>query len=370
MQVVSTTITNSRADVIGLALETIAPEVDACIVIDTGAEDDTMAIAEDVLGPKLLARKFEWTGSFADARNFALVCAREVGAAWAVTADTDERLFVPGLRDVCARTAERVNAIMVPHSSDTFGHTRVLRTDRDLQWFMPVHEYVSFGVCDNAPRGWRFECQPRPTENLTRKYHWYRRVLTQWVAENPADGRGWYYLGDTYSILAARDKTFPAEKNLRQAEVCFRNAAERSEWSEQAGWSRYRQAKLLAVRGGLQEAERACIEGVARRSDMAELYWAAGAVRLRMGLESQDLAEFKAALNWADAAIKVGPRPRVSFRWPPAQFELPWQLKAQALMHLGHMQRAMSACEGYKAAYKLRTGHDFVPGRQVDPGLR
>ena len=47
---ISTMITNSRADVVGEALRSFKDEVDVCLVIDTGATDNTMQIAADVLG--------------------------------------------------------------------------------------------------------------------------------------------------------------------------------------------------------------------------------------------------------------------------------------------------------------------------------
>ena len=43
--IVSTTLTGSNADIIGDALASVLEQVDRCIVIDTGAKDDTVEVA-------------------------------------------------------------------------------------------------------------------------------------------------------------------------------------------------------------------------------------------------------------------------------------------------------------------------------------
>ena len=90
---VSTTLTGSNADIIGPALRSVVPYVDLCLVIDTGATDDTMGVAADVAGEKFRAATFTWCNDFAAARNFALQHAAALGATWAVTVDTDERII-------------------------------------------------------------------------------------------------------------------------------------------------------------------------------------------------------------------------------------------------------------------------------------
>src|SRR6187551_2491141 len=91
--IVSTTLTGSNADIIGEALASVLEQVDRCIVIDTGARDDTLDVARKVAGDKLLLREFPWKNDFAAARNFALEAAAAPSASWAVTLDTDERLL-------------------------------------------------------------------------------------------------------------------------------------------------------------------------------------------------------------------------------------------------------------------------------------
>src|SRR5512141_230410 len=109
--IVTTTLTGSNADIIGDALASVLPQVDRCIVIDTGAKDDSIDVARRVAGEKLLVREFAWINDFAAARNFALQAAVDAGGEWAVTVDTDERLLFDAgfvLRDALAATKANV----------------------------------------------------------------------------------------------------------------------------------------------------------------------------------------------------------------------------------------------------------------------
>ena len=78
--IVSTTLTGSNADIIGDAIASVLEQVDRCLVIDTGAKDDSIDVARRVAGDKLLVREFPWQNDFSAARNFALEAATEAGA--------------------------------------------------------------------------------------------------------------------------------------------------------------------------------------------------------------------------------------------------------------------------------------------------
>src|SRR5690606_37307662 len=161
MKLISTTITNSRADVISAAIAAVAPHVDEVHVIDTGATDDTMRLAAAAAGDKFRAHAWRWRDDFAAARNEALRIARATGADWALTADTDEILH---LGETPAETRAflascGVAAVTVPHASRQFGHQRFYRpATPGLVWREPVHE-VLLGIpsCCDAPPSWHFE---------------------------------------------------------------------------------------------------------------------------------------------------------------------------------------------------------------------
>lgn len=322
--IVSTTLTNSRADVIGAALATIAPEVDACIVIDTGATDDTMQIARAVLGPKFVGVAWPWRNDFAAARNFALDYGRDwlrmrpdapLGGRgddprdWVVTADTDEWQRLPGLRAWLANVPAEANVVMVPHHSRTYRQSRIFRATCEGRWNMPVHEYFSGFQSVEAPPDWTFQCQPRPNEDIVAKYEHYRRVLEGLVAAEPTNQRALYYLGDTLAILGYKGSAISM----------FNRCGEAPGWNEQSAWARYRQAILLAELGLRTAAFEACIKGLARAPNVTELYWLAGWIAYQDGAWS-------VAKTYAEAALKVPPQTRAGFCYPPAQRELPEQL--------------------------------------------
>ena len=67
-------------------LNNLKPIADEMIVVDTGSADDTAEIARS-LGAQVFT--FSWTGSFADARNFAF---SKASGDYIYSADADERL--------------------------------------------------------------------------------------------------------------------------------------------------------------------------------------------------------------------------------------------------------------------------------------
>ncbi len=69
-------------------LESVRPYVDELVIVDTGSEDETIAIARDY-GAEI--RHFAWCDDFAAARNFALT---QVTGDWILTLDADEDLVV------------------------------------------------------------------------------------------------------------------------------------------------------------------------------------------------------------------------------------------------------------------------------------
>jgi tetratricopeptide (TPR) repeat protein len=315
--IVSTTITNSRADVIAAAMAEIEPHVDHAIVIDTGATDDTMGLARDVLGPKMVARAWPWRNDFAAARNHALREGQNLinslkpiePTDWIITADTDEWLHVPRLREVLATVPIEADVVMVPHHSRTYRQCRCIRATTKGQWHMPVHEYFSPYRSVEAPPDWTFECQPRPTEDKTAKYEHYRRVLEKETADNPKNERAFYYLGDTLAILGYKGAAIKA----------FDQCGSMPGWNEQASWARYRAAILQFELGLTDHAIETCVKGIARTPTMTELYWLAGWLCYQQG-------NYQAAANFAEAAVKIGPKPRAGFCFPAAQKELPEQL--------------------------------------------
>jgi len=79
-------IVKNEEGVLARCLDSLASVVDEIIIVDTGSSDSTKEIA---LRYTKQVYDFEWTGSFADARNFASAKATKE---YIYTADADEYL--------------------------------------------------------------------------------------------------------------------------------------------------------------------------------------------------------------------------------------------------------------------------------------
>jgi tetratricopeptide (TPR) repeat protein len=324
---ISTTITGgARADVIGRSLATIAPEVDLCLVIDTGTTDNAIEVARAAVSPeKFHVVQWPWQNDFAAARNFALDYARDwlrmrPDAAragtddprdWVLTADTDEFPRYPGARAFLASVPPAVDCVLVRHVSGSYRQTRAFRATTRARWDYPVHECCTGYTPIDAPPEWCFECIPRPHEDRTAKYEKYRDVLTAETQKRPTDPRPFYYLGDTLSILGYKGSAVKA----------FNRCAKLPGWPQQAAWACYRAAILLFELGMPIEAINQCRVGIARSpKDMPELHWLAGWIAYQTG-------DHALAAAHAKAALAIGPQPqRGGFSYPKAQRELPEQL--------------------------------------------
>ena len=120
MKIVSTTLVGNNVDIVADALRSVVDWVDLCLVIDTGSTDGTLEVARSIAGAKYVERVFPWINDFAAARNFALAAAAELGANWAITVDTDERIIPKGedLRAVLRNCTEGV--VMLSDSDRTY----------------------------------------------------------------------------------------------------------------------------------------------------------------------------------------------------------------------------------------------------------
>lgn len=85
-------IVRNEAAMLGGCLASLAGQVDDVVVVDTGSEDETVAIA---LAHGAQVRHFPWTGDFSAARNVSLAESR---GDWILYIDADERLepLAPG----------------------------------------------------------------------------------------------------------------------------------------------------------------------------------------------------------------------------------------------------------------------------------
>ena len=128
---------------LGACLASVKGFVDEMVVVDTGSEDRTIAIAE-AAGARV--EQIAWPGDFAPARNTALTF---LSGDWVLVLDADEQLrpeAIPELKTLMADPNVlvinllrfEVGAAMAPYSSVS----RLFRRHPQIQWSGPYHSMV------------------------------------------------------------------------------------------------------------------------------------------------------------------------------------------------------------------------------------
>ena len=241
--IVSTTITSNSRDIIGDALRSIVDWVDWCLVIDTGITDDTLEIAREVAGDKLVVRELPWQNDFSAARNFALEAAAALGADWAITLDTDERIDVGDVDVPAALAATDAGVVLVKQVDGTYGKERLFRLPARGRFVGPTHEAFN-RECDVTDlAGVVFHELGKSHEQYQRKAARDVAILARHTAEHPDDPRWFYYLGDSLAGLGRHEEAIAA----------FRTCAGLKGWDEEGAWAMYRAGRVLpssAAAGG------------------------------------------------------------------------------------------------------------------------
>lgn len=342
---VSVTLAGNSRDIIGDALRSVVTWVDRCLIIDTGITDDTLEIARGVAGEKLAVQRFPWCNDFSAARNVSLQAAAEMGAAWAVILDTDERID-PGDIDVRATLAETAfDVLHVEQANGTYGKPRFFRLPARGAFAGPTHEaFIQEHGGSITLSGILFEELGKSPEQYRQKAERDIAILTRHTAEHPRDPRWFYYLGDSYAGLERHE----------EAVAAFRACADLNGWDEEAAWAMYRAAESLLRLGKPREAIAACAAGMAHHAGMAELPWLAGYAAWQAGLPAQ-------AAYWARQSIAMGhfagagaSVPRLGFRHPPALWEGPYDILRFALRGVGDDAGADEAERRYHQALQRR----------------
>lgn len=345
--IVSTTLTASNAGIIGDALASVVEQVDRCIVVDTGAQDDTLEVARRIAGDKLLVRAFPWKNDFAAARNFALEAAQAAGAEWAVTVDTDERLlFEPGfdLRQALASSGSRV--LLVGEEGGTYAKERIIRLPTTARWSGPTHEALGGQCAGESSRidGVRFRELPKDEAALRRKFERDVAILRRHVRQHPKDPRWHYYLGASHHDLG----------QFAAAIDAFRACAALGGWAEEGAWACYRAAQCCSSLQRWTEAIDFCARGLAIRPATAELAWLAG-------FAAYKAKRYEDAIAWSNMAVVNGlydgagaAFPRIGFRHPPALYEGPYDVMRLTFKALGNTAAAAEAAHEYDAAKQAR----------------
>lgn len=356
--IVATTLTGSNASIIGDALASVLAQVDRCLVIDTGAKDDTLAVARAVAGDKLEVRSFPWQNDFAAARNFALDAAASLGATWALTVDTDERIdFEPGVRLADLLRATRAQVCMVLDDLGTYSKERIVRLPAKVRWTGPTHECLEGRtVADTVTlQGVRFHELPKDEAATRAKFERDLAILKKYTRQHGKQSRWFYYLGATHQRLG----------DFAAAIDAYRTCAELRGWEEEGAWACYGAAECCCSLRRWDDAVQFCAAGLAIRPATAELAWLAGFAAYK-GMRYGD------AVAWSHMAIANGlyrgqgaQFERIGFRHPPALYEGPYDILHWAYQALGNEAAAAAALADYGQAKAAR--EQSTPARTASP---
>lgn len=369
-RIVATMLCANNEAIVAESVRSVIDWVDAFVLIDTGITDDSVQIAREIAGDKLLVRTFEWCNDFALARNFSLETAAAADATWALTIDTDERMIVSGYVDIetlrAALTSDpAVLAWMVPARDGSYDKERLIRVPTRLQWKGRTHESL-VGAAANERRvlpGWKFLEERKTPEQFQRKLQRDLIILEEETRDKPDNARWLYYLGQTHEELEQYAEAIEAYRR------CFEI---REGWAEQAAWACFNMAKCHSRLGQFNRAVEACASGLARQPSSPELAWQAAYCCYESG-------RHRDAILWAEVAVRLGHyegleagKGRVSFRNLTGWYEGPYDVMRFAHRWLGECVKADAAERKYHAAkvQRLSDSNDRQPLTTKSAALR
>lgn len=336
MEIVSTTLAGNNEGIIRDALKSVVDWVDACLVIDTGATDATMAVADEVAGGKLMFVEWPWADDFAKARNFALESASTLGFKWAITLDTDERILPQGddIRSILLEAPSDVGAFNMRAEGGTYDKPRCIRLPARAEFRGAVHE--AFPAYTLKPRLFEkaeFRELAKTPEQIRSKAERDLRILTRLTETEPTDPRWHYYMGESFVHL----------NRLHEAIASYKACSALRGWPEESAWACYRAAECFFRLNDPLKALEVCCQGLERHSGITELAWLAG-------FACYQLKRFEDAVSWARMAAANGYfrgsgalTTRIGFRFWPGLYEGPYDVLRFALKHLNRHDEASVA---------------------------
>lgn len=341
--IVSTTLAGNAEDQIGPALASVVDHVDRCVVIDTGITDGTLDAAHQAAGKKL------WVSSklrdvqfdFAQARQHAWEVAGDLGANWAMTVDTDERMEFDGLylRKWLECAHPGADMLLVQQADRTYWKERLFRIPSKLTWRGPTHETLVGSVKSENLAGMRFTELAKTPEQLRAKHERDVELLLPYTEAHPDEARWYYYLGAAYHGLGEFQRAVPH----------FMRCMRKSHWPEEGAWACFMAAWCWLDLEKYEAAISTAAHGLVIRPATAELAWIAAVAALKM-------ERYEDAVAWGNMAVVNGRDqfPRLSFRDQSGLYEGPWSVLYQAYTALGNEERAGHAEAAWHDAYGAR----------------
>ncbi len=192
-------------------LKSVRNVVDEMIVLDTGSDDETVAIAQE-LGARV--EHFTWNNNFSDARNYALQFVKEE---WVLVLDADE-ILTPEVVPQLYKAIENKNHLVVNLIREEVGAaqspyslvSRLFRNHPEVKFSRPYHTLIDDTVAQLRVREpfWKivslkpigilhYGYQPEAIAALD-KYNRAREAMETYLAQHPQDAYVCSKLGALY----------------------------------------------------------------------------------------------------------------------------------------------------------------------------
>jgi hypothetical protein len=333
-----TLLGDGREDTIGAMVSSVNAFVDEVILIDTREhEDDALTVADVNLtaDTPLHVVLFKWTGSFSDARNFALKVAADRGADWALMLDSDETLHDDmqhgDLRARLDGVTEEVVHFTLKSADGVYQQPRFFRLPVEGAFVGPTHEEYRPSLPAHVLEGVTFATPPKDPAQVLASAARDLPLLEAYVDEHPDDTRFIHYLGATHATLG----------NHLDAIEHFRLRADMG-WGEEAAWSLFRCAVCWLQLKMPKHALDVAMEGMSKHAGLPELPYIAGMACL-------ELQRWEQALIWGALAASLGKFARwgnverVGQRSLVAFYEGPYEVVERAHKALGKITLAEEA---------------------------
>jgi glycosyltransferase involved in cell wall biosynthesis len=287
------------------AIASVAVSVDGFVLIESGGGDDAvraanLAVAEHAshLQQHISNQSYGWTGSFSEARNYALRWARALGYDYAVTVDPDERVSLPDdLRQLLEQHPE-ADVCNVQDREQGYCKERVIRCASEGHWRGRVCENF-FTHGKRARLGGSFVELPKSKEGEA--IRWQRGVIEcQRMIDEGDDYWKWYrHMGTCLAGLGRRD----------EAQEAYRMALAKVNEAEPKAWIRYLLCEQAVVDEKYEYARNLAATGLADHAGfLAEFGWILAYTAFKAG-------NLENASKWAQLVLSAPhDSSRVSFR--------------------------------------------------------
>lgn len=369
-------MSNRTDDMTVDAIRSVVDWCDGIVLASTHGYEYDGAAERLIAGEKLQVVSLSPITCAADTaprRQDCLSAAYALGYDWALLLDTDERITdakpqeIRRILETCDEQTWLVNSSLGIYPKD-----KIFRLPAIGRWVGEVHEcYIEPGK-----RGLltclRFDELARTEAQAIARLESIRRDLTECLARNPDKPRDWYYLADAIESLAEprrrcavesgdADAQSAAIADINEALIAFQRCGETSPWDQEAAWSYFRAAMILARLGMVPEAYELAVKSCGKCPGLGDVMWLLSSLSLDLGRPVH--AAQWARLSIASGSYTCGDRhsDRVIFRHPPGMWELPYYVLADAAKALGDENAAQQWRDEGDRAKCARLSQEIQP---------